>query len=105
MNTNAPWLDDSTNTYRLMEKALDAFNECEVSPSLILLKTYYSLLHQEGYPVRQDWRVNIPATDQDTLSTLLHKPLKDLQDIPDSSAKYFWDKLLHWAKHHTSFHF
>ncbi len=105
MNRNAEWIEDSTSTFRLLEKALDAFNESEVKPAVILLKMYYSLLQQEGYPVRQDWRVSLPAIDQQTLAVLLHKPLVDLQGFTADSSGFLLGKLLTWSRQHTSFHF
>jgi recombinational DNA repair protein (RecF pathway) len=105
MNMNASWIEDSTSTYRLLEKALDAFNDSEVHPSIILLKTHYVLLQQEGYPVRQDWRVNLPRDDQENLAKFLHQPLKDLQQVATGASESILSKLFNWSRHHTSFHF
>lgn len=105
MNMNASWIDDSTSTFRLLEKALDAFNESEVHPSVILLKSHYLFLQQEGYPVRQDWRANLLKDDQENLASYLHKPLKDLKQISTGASAAILSKLIHWSRHHTSFHY
>ena len=104
-NANAQWIEDSTATYRLLEKSLDAFNEYHVSPNVILLKTFYALFQQEGYPVRQDWRMNLSPEYREEISQILHHPLADLEGGSFNSSDTLLDKLLSWARHHTSFHF
>ena len=104
LNMNAPWIEDSTSTFRLAEKALDALNSSMAHPAIIALKTLYTLLKQEGYPVRQDWRVNIPHAQQEDLSMILHSPLDQLHQVPGETVLPLLDKLQTWMRHHTSFH-
>jgi hypothetical protein len=44
-------------------------------PDIVWLKTLYSLLRDEGYPVKQQWWPQLPATDRDTAAHLLNQPL------------------------------
>ena len=104
LNLNAPWIEDSTSTFRLAEKALDALNLSMAHPAIINLKTLYTLLKQEGYPVRQDWRVKIPQSQQEDLSRVLHYPLDQLHQFPGESVLPLLEKLQTWMRYHTSFH-
>lgn len=104
LNRNVPWIEDSISTYRLAEKALDALNSTEVHPSIIQLKMLYTLLKQEGYPVRQDWRAKVPDSQKVDLTTVLHSPLYQLHQVSGESVLPLLDKLQNWMRHHTSFH-
>ena len=102
---NAQWIEDTGRTYRLAGTALDALDQHQAQPATIQLKTLYTLLKQEGYPVREDWKAKIPQSQQAPLSQLLHSPLGELGDLPATAAQPFLEKLENWARHHTCFHF
>jgi len=44
-------------------------------PDIVWLKTLYSFLRDEGYPVKQQWWPQLPAADRDTAAQLLNQPL------------------------------
>lgn len=44
-------------------------------PDIVWLKTLYCLLRDEGYPVKQQWWPQLPATDRDIAVQLLNQPL------------------------------
>jgi hypothetical protein len=44
-------------------------------PDIVWLKTLYSLLRDEGYPVKQQWWPLLSAADRDTAAHLLNQPL------------------------------
>ena len=44
-------------------------------PDIAWLKTLYSFLRDEGYPVKQQWWPELPAADRDRAAELLNQPL------------------------------
>jgi hypothetical protein len=44
-------------------------------PDIVWVKTLYCLLRDEGYPVKQQWWPQLPATDRDIAAQLLNQPL------------------------------
>jgi hypothetical protein len=44
-------------------------------PDIIWLKTLYSFLRDEGYPVKQQWWPQLPAADRELAAVLLNQPL------------------------------
>ena len=44
-------------------------------PDIVWLKTLYSLLRDEGYPVKQQWWPQLQAADRDQAAHLLNQPL------------------------------
>lgn len=44
-------------------------------PDITWLKTLYCFLRDEGYPVKQQWWPDLPATDRETVAHLLNQPL------------------------------
>ena len=44
-------------------------------PDVIWLKTLYTFLRDEGYPVKQQWWPQLPAPDRDLAAILLNQPL------------------------------
>lgn len=44
-------------------------------PDIVWLKTLYSLLRDEGYPVKQQWWPQLAAPDRDITAQLLNQPL------------------------------
>jgi hypothetical protein len=44
-------------------------------PDIIWLKTLYSFLRDEGYPVKQQWWPQLAAADRETTAQLLNQPL------------------------------
>ena len=44
-------------------------------PDIVWLKTLYSFLRDEGYPVKQQWWPQLPAAGRDVAAVLLNQPL------------------------------
>ncbi len=70
---NAPHMGDYVTLYSLTERSLDAFAE-RSTPSIVLLKSIYLLLKNEGYPVRESWWPQVPINLKETTKQLLNRP-------------------------------
>ena len=77
---NGPHMGEYAQLYQLAERSLDAFAE-RATPSIVLLKSVYLLLKDEGYPVRESWWPQLPGNLRATSKTLLNQP------TPDSAEK------------------
>ena len=56
-------------------------------PDIVWLKTLYSFLRDEGYPVKQQWWPQLPAAERDLAATLLSQPLALQTADPDAVAR------------------
>ena len=55
-------------------------------PDIVWLKTLYSFLRDEGYPVKQQWWPQLPTPDRKLATTLLNQPLAALTAPSDAVA-------------------
>lgn len=56
-------------------------------PDIVWLKTLYSLLRDEGYPVKQQWWPQLPPADRDAAVQLLNQPLAAQNAGPESVSQ------------------
>lgn len=56
-------------------------------PDIVWLKTLYSLLRDEGYPVKQQWWPQLPAVDRDAAAQILNQPLTAQTAEPPQVAR------------------
>lgn len=69
--------------YRLLHAAFAALAETD-RPDVVLLKSLYRFARDEGYPVRQQWREDLPASDQATLDLVLERPVREVAVPPEA---------------------
>ena len=79
LTKNAPEMGDYATLYHLAERSLDAFAE-RATPTIVLLKSVYLLLKDEGYPVRESWWPQVPKHLRQTTKQLLNQPPPDEAD-------------------------
>ncbi len=56
-------------------------------PDIVWLKTLYSFLRDEGYPVKQQWWPQLPAADREAAAQLLNQPLAGQTADSDAVAR------------------
>jgi hypothetical protein len=56
-------------------------------PDIVWLKTLYSLLRDEGYPVKQQWWPQLADADREAATRLLNQPLAAQTAAPDQVAR------------------
>ncbi len=71
---NASHMPESKWLFTLTERAFDAFAAGK-APDVVLLKSVYLLLKDEGYPVRESWWPTLRADLRETAKRLISKPL------------------------------
>ena len=69
-------------------------------PDIVWLKTLYSFLRDEGYPVKQQWWPQLPAADRDTAAQLLNQPL-DAQTADPATVSRINGRLEAWVRAET----
>ena len=67
---NASHMPESEWLFRLTERAFDAFAAGK-APDVVLLKSLFLLLKDEGYPVRESWWPTLRADLRETAKCLL----------------------------------
>jgi recombinational DNA repair protein (RecF pathway) len=70
---NAAHMPESELLYDLMTRAFDAFAEGK-APEVVLLKSLYVLLKDEGYPVRESWWPTLRADLSQSARRILKTP-------------------------------
>ena len=70
---NGPHMADPAALHQLVERTLNAFAERD-APAIVFLKAIYLLLKDEGYPVREGWWPQLPATLRGVAKQLLNNP-------------------------------
>ncbi len=60
----------------LLREAFHAFANAP-RPDVIYFKSLYRFARDEGYPLKQEWYPNLPATDQAEVAALLNRPLAE----------------------------
>ncbi len=99
--TNASHMPESEWLFTLTERAFDAFAAGK-APDVVLLKSLYLLLKDEGYPVRESWWPTLRSDLRETAKRLLSQPSpahidKPEQDICESIEQH----LTQWMRHQT----
>jgi len=69
-------------------------------PDIVWLKTLYSFLRDEGYPVKQQWWPQLPGEDRDTAARLLNQPLA-AQDADPVTVGRITQQLEAWVHGET----
>lgn len=98
---NAAHMPESEWLFQLTERALNAFAAGK-APEVVLLKSLYLLLKDEGYPVREAWWPTLPLDLGQQAKHILAKPApvhteKAKRDLCERIEQH----LTLWMRHHT----
>jgi len=92
---------DPAALYHITERTLDAFAE-RALPAIVFLKAIYILLKDEGYPVREAWWPELPATLRESAKQLINPPTPDTAAAEQLEAcAQISRNLCHWLRRET----
>ena len=98
---NASHMPESEWLFRLTERAFDAFAAGK-APDVVLLKSLYLLLKDEGYPVRESWWPTLRVDLRETAKCLLSEPSPVHIGKPEqNTCKRIEEHLTQWMRHQT----
>ena len=98
---NSPQMGDYADLYHRVERSLDAFCE-RAHPTIVLLKSLYLLLKDEGYPVRESWWPNLPSTLREAAKNILNQPTPDAElAIASNDCQLLTKNLYMWLQQET----
>ena len=98
---NASHMPESEWLFRLTERAFDAFAAGK-APDVVLLKSLFLLLKDEGYPVRESWWPTLRADLRETAKCLLSEPSPVHIGKPEQkTCKRIEEHLTQWMRHQT----
>lgn len=91
--------ESRTGVARLLGTALDAFGKSD-RPDIVYLKSFYRFARDEGYPMKEEWFLTLPASDRTAVATLLNRPLAEQTAAPEIVAR-FQRRLEDYVRGHT----
>ena len=98
---NSLQMGDYANLYQRVERSLDAFCE-RAHPTIVLLKSLYLLLKDEGYPVRESWWPNLPKTLREAARNILNQPTPDAKEtLSTKDCEQLTENLYMWLQRET----
>ncbi len=98
---NASHMPESEILFDLTARAFDAFAKGK-APEVVLLKSLYRLLKDEGYPVRESWWPTLRTDLRDQAKQLLQAPSPArLEAAEKESCERIEQHLTLWMRHHT----
>ena len=98
---NASHMPESKWLFTLTERAFDAFAAGK-APDVVLLKSVYLLLKDEGYPVRESWWPTLRADLRETAKRLLSKPSPaHIDKAEQKTCESIEQDLIQWMRHQT----
>jgi len=102
---NAPLMGDPETLFSITERTLNAFEEGK-SPEIILLKSIYLLLRDEGYPVKESWWPQLPVALRNDAKKLINEPTPETapQNQLQTCTKVS-DNLRTWLNRETDLQF
>jgi recombinational DNA repair protein (RecF pathway) len=99
--TNAAHMPESERLLELTAQAFDAFAEGK-APEVVLFKSLYLLLKDEGYPVRESWWPMLRADLRGRAKDLLQQPAPlQIDDDTREACERIEQHLTHWMRHQT----
>lgn len=99
LSLNLTHIDRPESLFLLTQKALDFF-ESLPNPQAIYFKTLYLFTRQEGYPIKEDWLINLPSEIMNEALIILQSALKEQKLIAGNVEKLI-DHLHSWLRHST----
>lgn len=98
---NAAHLPESDALFELTQRAFDAFAKGKAS-EVVLLKSLYLLLKDEGFPVRESWWPNLPTDLRASARALITQPAPGALSPKEQGACHEIRQLLEdWMRRHT----
>ena len=98
---NASHMPESKWLFTLTERAFDAFAAGK-APDVVLLKSVYLLLKDEGYPVRESWWPTLRADLRETAKRLISKPSPaQIDKAEQKTCESIEQDLTQWMRHQT----
>lgn len=98
---NASHMPESEILFNLATRAFDTFAERKI-PEIVLLKSLYLLLKDEGYPVRESWWPTLRTDLQATAQSVLKNPTPQQIDPKTKEACIAIERhLWHWMRAKT----
>ncbi len=98
---NASHMPESELLFNLAARALDAFAEGK-APEIVLLKSLYLLLKDEGFPVRESWWPTLPDTSRRMAKQFLQQPSPTkLSPEQRTQCEQIEQHLTRWMRQHT----
>lgn len=98
---NASHMPESEILFDLTARALDAFADGK-APEVVLLKSIYLLLKDEGYPVRESWWPTLRHDLRTPAKHFLQEPAPaQLQATARDQCEQIERHLTLWMRHHT----
>ena len=99
--TNASHMPESEWLFTLTERAFDAFTAGK-APDVVLLKSLYLLLKDEGYPVRESWWPTLRTDLRKAAKHLLSKPSPAHIEKPEQkTCESIEQHLTEWMRNQT----
>ena len=99
--TNASHMPESEWLFTLTKRAFDAFTAGK-APDVVLLKSLYLLLKDEGYPVRESWWPTLRTDLRKAAKRLLSKPSPAHIDKPEQkTCESIEQHLTEWMRSQT----
>lgn len=99
--SNAAHMPESEVLYELTARALDAFAEGK-APEIVLLKSLYVLLKDEGYPVRESWWPTLSSDLKAAAKRFLQTAAPNRIDLNErNSCERIEQHLTEWMRQQT----
>jgi hypothetical protein len=94
-------MPESEMLFALTERAFDAFARGK-APEVVLLKSLYLLLKDEGYPVRESWWPTLRTDLRWAAKQILSEPSPDkTEPTARETCERIEQHLTLWMRHHT----
>jgi recombinational DNA repair protein (RecF pathway) len=98
---NAAHMPESEWIFQLTERTFDAFAAGK-APEVVLLKSLYLLLKDEGYPVREAWWPTLPTDLRWQAKRILATPAPKQTDRAErATCENIEQHLTRWMRHQT----
>lgn len=99
--SNAAHMPESEILFELTARAFDAFAEGK-APEVVLLKSLYLLLKDEGYPVRESWWPTLRTDLSETARRILKEPAPTMiEPAVRETCERIEQHLTQWMRHQT----
>jgi len=98
---NAAHMPESAMLFEFTARALDAFAQGK-APEVVLLKSIFLLLKDEGYPVRESWWPTLRTDLREQAKQILRAPPPSrLEPAERATCERIEQHLTLWMRHHT----
>jgi len=99
--SNGAHMPESEQLFELTARAFDAFAAGK-APEVVLLKSLYLLLKDEGYPVRESWWPTLRMDLREAAKRILRAPSPaQIETTERETCERIEQHLTLWMRHHT----